>query len=160
MPSRRGLSWFQVQRYVQPPTTTLSPHIHLENSVMIGSQNSHVCLPHPHLNKSPQNTLFLSFLVPCVAYIDDKTSPVILFTSHGTQPQCALRSFYSHRFYVKLHPANHDGIPPQQYSSSKLPSPFVSRGLSSVLPLIHHSRRPSAYQSRSMAAHSAPYNAT
>ena len=43
---------------------------------------------------------------------------------------------------ILFHPANNDGIPPQQHSPGKRPSSFVSRGLSTALPLSHRSSVP------------------
>lgn len=107
MSFRRGLSWFQPPKILMAlflPSTFPTPHEPSEEGsrstlTMIGSQNSHGFLPHLAPQQIPPKHLLSVFLVPCVAYIDDKASPVILSTSHGTQPQCALCSFYSHRFY-------------------------------------------------------------
>jgi len=127
--------------------TVLLTNLHC--SSMIGSQKYHVLIRRcgdPLQRKSPQ--------IPASGFSD----PVC---SHSTQPRCVLHSFLSHPFYIKLYPANHDGIPPQQLSPSRLLSSFFSPGPSTAPAQTHRSRRPpSAYKLISMAAYSAPYKAT
>ena len=109
--------------------------------------------PDPELG-APSFPHTLCYLISHIFQDSLKASPVVLFTSHIAQRRCAVRSFLSHPFRIKLMRANHDSSTLQRRLPSKPP-------YSPALLLTYRLRHPpSTCHPRPMAVRSRPYRAT